>query len=232
MSVTVANQKVEPVSATFGEDIMQSENITCVADVSSSLNNKYFNFYTPGGVHHYVWFNVAAAGTDPAVSGATANVVALSANATAAAVATASAAVMTAITGFDCTADGAVLTLVGTVAGYAKASHEGAAASGFTFEVNYYGDTALDLGAIDGDVVPTKETTYVDVMSHQTGANILSQISTGMTMSLPLVIKETAVTQLRKLLATGEGDTLSPDGTGVSSTEVQGWVIAVSINKL
>ncbi len=223
MSVTVENQIVEPVNAIFGEDIMQSENITCVADVASSLNNKYFLFYTTGGVKHYAWYNVAAAGTDPAVSGGTAHVVALSANDSASAVATATAAILTAVTGFDCTADGAVLTLVATAAGYAKPAHEGAAATGFTFEVNFYGDSAIDLGAIDGDVVPAKETSYLDVTAHQTGTNVLSHISTGMSLNLPLVLKETSTSQLRKIMATGEGDVLIPDGTGVSSTEVFGW---------
>jgi len=222
MAVTVENQIVEPVNVIFGEDIMQSENITCVADVSSSLNNKYFNFYTPGGVHHYAWFDTGA-GVDPAVPGSTGHQVAISANNTAAQVATAAAAILTAVTGFDCTADGAVLNLVGTVAGYAKPSHEGAAATGFTFEVNYYGDIAIDLGAIDGDVAPAKETGYVDVTSHQTGSNVLSHISTGMSWNLPLVLKETSTSQLRKIMATGEGDVLIPDGTGVSSTEVFGW---------
>ena len=223
MAITVGNQKVEPMSATFGEDIMQSENITCVADVASSLNSKYFLFYTPGGVKHYAWFDVNSAGSDPAVSGGTGHEIDIGVAATASAVATAAAAVLTAVTGFDCTADGAVLTLVGTTAGYAKPAHEGAAATGFTFEVNYYGDTAVDLGAVDGDIVPAKEQTYVDVTAHQTGTNVLSQISTGITMNLPLVLRETAVSQLRKIMATGEGDVLIPDGTGVSSTEVFGW---------
>ena len=222
MAITVANQKVEPVSATFGESIMQSEQVTCVADVSSSLNNKYWLVYNAAGTKFYVWYNVGGAGSDPAVSGGTAAAVALTANDTATAVATATAAVVTALTGLDCTSDGAVLTVVNTSAGYAKPSHEGAAASGFTFEVNYYGDVAVDLGAIDGDVVPAKENNYVDITSHQTGTNILSQISTGLTMSLPLVLKETAVSQLRKMID-GEGDSLIPDGTGVSSTEVLGW---------
>jgi hypothetical protein len=40
--------------------------ITCVADVSGSLNSKYFKLPLPfpnGGA--YVWFNVNSAGIDP-----------------------------------------------------------------------------------------------------------------------------------------------------------------------
>ena len=220
---TVANQKVEPMTVTFGEDVLQSENITCVADVASSLNSKYFLFYTPGGVKHYAWYDVNSAGTDPAVSGGTAHEINLGVADSAAAVATATAAVLTAVTGFDCTADGAVLTLVGTVAGYAKPAHDGAAACGFTFEVNNYGDTAVDLGFTDGDIEISHEENYVDVTSHQTGTQVLSAIHTGNTMSVSVSLKETAVSQLRKILATAEGDAMIPDGTGVSSTEVLGY---------
>lgn len=222
MAGSVANQKVEPVQATFGEDIMQNELITCVADSSSSLNNKYFLFYTTGGTKHYAWFNVGGAGSDPAVSGGTANAVAISANASATTVATALAAVLTAVSGFDATSDGAVVTLVATTAGYAKPVHEGAAATGFTFETVKYGDVAVDLGYIDGDIEISNEVSYVDLTSHQSGSEVLGHISTGGNQSITLNLKETAVSQLRKVML-GEGDSLIPDGTGVSSTEVFGW---------
>lgn len=222
MAGSVSNEKVEPVTATWGESIMQSERITCVADVASSLNSKYFLFYTTGGVKHYIWYDVNSAGTDPAVSGGTAHEVNLGVGDTAAAVATATQAVLDAVTGFDCSVDGAVLTLTATTAGYAKPAHEGAAATGFTFEVNYYGDTAVDLGFIDGDIEVTNEVNYVDLTAHQTGSEILGHISTGGNQSITLNLKETAVSQLRKVIL-GEGDSLIPDGTGVSSTEVFGW---------
>jgi len=223
MAGNVLNQKVEPMMATYGESIMQSENITCVADVSSSLNNKYWLIYNAAGTKFYVWYNVASGGSDPLVSGGTAAPVAISANATATAVATATAAVVTALTGLDCTSDGAVCTAVNTSAGYAKPAHEGAAATGFTFEVNYYGDSAVDLGYVDGDIEVTHEGQYVDLTAHQTGTMVLGHIGTGLTAGLTLNLKETAVTQLRKAIATGEGDSLIPDGTGVSGTEVIGW---------
>lgn len=222
MAGSVANEKVEPMSATFGESVMQVESITCVADASSSLNNKYFCFYTTGGTKNYAWFNVGGAGSDPAVSGGTANAVAISANATATAVATALAAVLTAVSGFDATSDGAVVTLTATTAGYAKPAHEGAAATGFTFETTTYGDTALDLGYTDGDISISSEFNYVDLTAHQTGTEVTGQIQTGSTQSITLSLKETAVSQLRKMFI-HEGDSLIPDGTGVSGTEVFGW---------
>lgn len=223
MAGSVGNQKVEPMQVTFGESVMQSENITVVADVASSLNNKYFVFYEPAGTKHYVWFDVNSAGADPAVSGGTAHEVNLGVADSAAAVATACAAVMTAISGFDCTADGAVLTLVNTTAGYCKAAHDGAAPTAFSFEVNYYGDVAVDLGYTDGDIELGHEESMVDLTSHQTGTQVLGHIATGNSLSLSLSLKESAVSQLRKIIATGEGDSMIPDGTGVSSTEVFGF---------
>lgn len=219
---TVANQKVEPVNVTWGEDVMQQEKITCVADVAASLNSKYFVFYTTGGTKNYAWFDVASGGADPTLAGATGHEVDISSGASASAVASALQAVLTAVSGFDATVDGAVVTLTATSAGYAKPAHDGAAATGFTFEVDYYGDTATDLGFCDGNIEPNHEENYVDVTSHQTGFQILSQIHTGNTMSITINLKETTVNQIRKILLS-EGDSLIPDGTGASATEVMGY---------
>lgn len=219
---TVSNIKVEPVNVSFGEDVMQVEKITCVADVASSLNSKYFVFYTTGGTKNYAWFDVNSAGTDPAVSGGTGYEVNLGVADSATAVATALAAVLTGVAGFDATSDGAVVTLTATTAGYAKPAHEGAAATGFTFETSVYGDVAVDLGFCDGNIEYSHEENYVDVTSHQTGSQIMSQIHTGNVVGISLSLKETAVSQLRKII-TAEGNTLIPDGTGVSGVEVMGY---------
>ena len=220
---TVANQKIEPMEVTFGEDVIQSELITCVADVSSSLNSQYFVFYAVNGTRHYAWYDVAGGGTDPSLPGATGHSVAIAVNATAAQVASASQAILDVITGFDCSVDGAVLNLIRTGPGYAKPSHDGAADTGFTFEVVNYGDTAVDLGFCDGDIEIGHEENYVDLTSHQTGTQILGNISTGNTMTVTVNLKETAVNQLRKIMATGEGDVIIPKGTGAGATEVLGY---------
>lgn len=219
---TVANIKVEPVNAQWGEDVMQVEKITCVADVSSSLNSKYFNFYTTGGVHHYAWFDVGSAGTDPTISGATGHEVDISANATANEVASALQAILDAVTGFDASVSASEVTLTATTAGYAKPAHEGAAATGFSFSTDVYGDAAVDLGYCDGNIEATHEEQYVDVTAHQTGTQVLSQIHTGNSVTVTLNLKESTINQIRKIL-TAEGNTLIPDGTGLTSSEVMGY---------
>lgn len=220
---TVSNMRIEPMGVTFGEDVMQKEKITCIADVSSSLNSQFFVFYEPAGTKRYCWFNVGGSGVDPAVSGATGHVVAISANASAATVASAVQAVLDIVAGFDCSVDGAVLTLTRTAAGSCKPIHDGAADTGFAFEVLVYGDTAVDLGFSDGDIEVTKEENYVALTSHQTGTVELSHISTGAIVTITVNVKETAFSQLRKLIGTGEGDVMLPKGTGAGATEVIGW---------
>lgn len=223
MSGNVNNQRIEAVKATFGEDVMQSETITCIADVAASLNSQYFVFYEPSGTKRYCWYNVGGTGVDPALSGATGSSVAISSGATAAAVASATQAVLDIISGFDCSVSGEVLTLVRTVKGYCKPSHDGAADTGFSFSVNYYGDEAIDLGCIDGDIEVSHEENYIDLTCHSSGTQVLGNISTGSTVSITLSLKETTIAQLRRIIGTGEGDIALPEGTGAGATEVFGW---------
>lgn len=222
MAQTLSNIKIEPVKITYGEDVMQTEEITCVADSAGSLNNKYFVFYTTGGVKHYIWLNINSAGTDPALSGATGHEVTAATGASATTIATAIADVATAVTGFDATSDGAVVTLVATTAGYAKPAHEGAAATGFTFKTIKYGDVAAELGFCDGDIGLSMESKMIDVTSHQTGDDIITAINTGNNVSITATLKEVSVAQLRKMFI-ANGDSMIPSGTGASSTEVFGW---------
>lgn len=55
--------------------------ITTIADVSGSLNNKYFLINGADGDNWYVWYNVNSAGTDPMLPGRTGIEVPLATNA-------------------------------------------------------------------------------------------------------------------------------------------------------
>lgn len=223
MAISTQNIKIEPCKVLFGEDVMQRELITCVADVAGSLNNKYYLFYTPAGAKHYVWLNVNSAGTDPAVSGGTAHEVAVATAATAAVVAAAIAAVVGAVAGFDATSDGAVVTVDHTTAGQAMPATDGAAPTAFSFEVYRYGDVEEDLGATDGELEVSLESNDVEVTSHQTGSEILDHINTGSNVGISVTIKETSVSQFRKVFL-GRGDMTMPKGTGVTPAAlVMGW---------
>ena len=222
MAADRLNIKIEPVVVNWGESVMQIQTITCVADVASSLNSKYFVFYDAAGAKHYAWFDVNSAGTDPAVSGATGHEINLGVGDSASAVATAAAAVLTLATGFDCTASSNVLTLTATVAGRAKPAHDGAAPTAFTFVVDVYGDVAADVGYTDGAIEMTFEQNLVDIVANQTGSEILSHINTGNNLSVTVTFKETSYNQLRKIFG-DMADAHMPAGTGASATEGFGF---------
>ena len=113
--MAIQNISVRPMQVYLGEDIAQVQSITCVADVTSSLQNKYFLFHDAAGAKRYAWFNVATLGVDTApLGGWTVHAVAISANDTASAVATALAAVLTAVTGFDAAVSGYTVTFTHT----------------------------------------------------------------------------------------------------------------------
>jgi hypothetical protein len=221
MSQTVANIKVEPMKVTIGEDLYQSWKITTIADVAGSLNNQYFVFYEPSGTKHYCWFNINSAGSDPAIASGTAHAVTGVTSATAAALASSISTVVDAVSGFDATVSGNVVTVTHTAVGYAKPVHDGAADTGFTFEVLNYGDSASEVGFTDGDIEVKIEYKDVEVTAHQTGTEVLSHINTGSNISVSLSLKETTVSQLRYALL-GRGDSTIPESTGVSATEVFG----------
>ncbi len=67
--------------------------MTCAADVTGSKNSTYWTFYTAGNLRgYYVWYNINAAGVDPAVTGLTGIEVAGATSASAATLATATIA--------------------------------------------------------------------------------------------------------------------------------------------
>lgn len=47
--------------------VAEVTDITTVADIAGSLNNKYFYIYSPNA-DYYVWFNVSGSGTDPEIA--------------------------------------------------------------------------------------------------------------------------------------------------------------------
>lgn len=145
IQATVANQTGTDEGAYltgFSTGLKEKQNITAVADVAGSLNNKYFYINEPGaGVGAYVWFNVNGAGVDPGPFGTrTAVPVAIATGASAATVAAAVAVAINALTGrFTATAVGAIVTVYNVVSGTTAAATD-AGATGFTFTVIIAGD--------------------------------------------------------------------------------------------
>lgn len=131
-SVPYLYMRVKADNAAAGE-----QDITCVADVASSLNDTYFLLNSPnGGVEYYVWFNVDSAGTDPMIADKTGVEVAISEDDDADTVAAAVDAAIDALSEFTSSATNAVVSVTNAAAGnFLPASDSVDAPTGFNFEV-------------------------------------------------------------------------------------------------
>lgn len=223
MSCESLSIRIEPMDAYW--QLEQQTKIQCVADVSSSLNNKYFLFSNAKNLtKYYVWFDVGNTGVDPAVAGRTGIEVDIAANASASAVATALAADLLAITGIRGEVDGddpTVVYLTNVAVGESETVIDGAAPTGFTFTQCQKGRDVY-LGAIDGEFSMTREVEFEDVTSHQTGVTPVTRLFKGMNASVELTLIETDTTKIKNLMDDGSFGTNTP----VSGTEVLGLGLA------
>jgi hypothetical protein len=200
----IQNISVRPHYVYLGSDIAQVQNITCIADVASSLNNKYFLFHAVGGVKHYAWFSTGA-GVDPAPAGGwTGHEVTIAANASASAVATALQLVLTAVTGFDATVSGFVVTLTNTAVGYAQPAIDSALATktGFAFKVTTLGQIEKSAGCLKGDIELTGFSQQkIEITCHASGTTIKDERITGYDKpELNIVLQETDKTSLQEIM--------------------------------
>lgn len=219
---TVANVKIEPMNVTWGTDTAQVATIACAADVADSLDGTYFFIYTAlNATKYHVWFNTSGgSATDPNPGGSTAVEVALTTGATASAVATAVAAALDALAGFSASASSSTVTVTNAASGYSTAPHDGGDATSFTFAVTTEGDTAADVGFLDGNIELSVEDAYADITAHQSGGDILARIMTAKNVSMSFTLKETSTSQLRKVVLASGGASFTPAGAG--ATEVFG----------
>lgn len=102
--------------------------VTTAADVSGSLNNKYFLFSEVDGLDYYVWFNINSAGVDPAVAGRTGIQVTGATNVSAATLAAAIETAVEAATTVEITTVSNLCTAVQVAAGHTTAASAGTSA--------------------------------------------------------------------------------------------------------
>lgn len=155
--------------------------ITAVADVAGSLNNKFFHIFSANNAVAYtVWFNVSSGGTAPLVQtlGSVLVEIAISTNDSATTIATALQTVLDALSDFDCivsSPDPAAIVLTNGANGTARAAQDPnkntktppASATGFGF--------VLATPGADGIATPSGVTlvqvigTVADVKAIQNG---------------------------------------------------------------
>lgn len=217
MAGTAGEIRIEPVDVTWS--IEEQWKVTTRADSSSDLNNDYFTLSSAGNTAatHYVWYNVGAAGVDPAPAGLTEIEVAISADATASAVATATQAAVDADAAFTASVSGSDVTITNAAVGESAGAAEGVGTS-FTFTQCQRG-VNLDLGLLEGDVEVSFEQTTTEVTAHQTGTTLLADLRSGASVSVSLTIKESKKDTWKELFVASAGGTRTPSG----GTEIFGW---------
>lgn len=139
-----------------GENKYQVQTITCVADVSDSLNSKYFFIYgDEDALKYYVWYDTGA-GVDPLITGYTGVQVVISTNDTATAVATATATQLNLLAEFSASSNLAEVAVTNATYGWNSPAAEGLG-TGFTFEVDTQGEaqdsdsTYINIYSVEGD---------------------------------------------------------------------------------
>ncbi len=142
-------------------DKRETTEVTCVADVASSLNDTYFTFFSgANATKYYVWNNIADAGTDPAVAAATGIEVAEAADATADEIALATRTAVALVADADVIVTGATdkCIIQNKLAGVATNAANGAAAAspGYSYSVTNAGAA---VGASEFQIGTTDATT-------------------------------------------------------------------------
>lgn len=188
----------------LGKDRVQKFCVFTKADVSSSLQNKYFVVHEPvTQAKHYFWFNVATLGVDPAVPNATGHAVAIAADASASAVATALSAIMDALAFLESTAMGNEVEVEMVDEGYAYEARDAqlsANRTGFRINVTQFGSLQVDLGSTNGDIEFTVEEQTKEIKSPQTGDFVIGEIRRGATVEASFELKDTSIESIRRCM--------------------------------
>lgn len=139
-------------TAVANPEAYEVQDVTIAADTAGSRNNTWWKFYTAGDAQgYYVWYNINAAGTDPAVAGLTGIEVAGATGATATTLGGASR------TAIAASAAGAYVTVTGATShviltnkqpGACTAAANGTASAGASFSITSTGSFGYASGLV------------------------------------------------------------------------------------
>lgn len=137
-------QVATEVESAIGAGIAEITEVVCIADVSGSLNNKYFFLNSADDItEYYVWFNVSGGGTDPMIPAKTGIEVTIATNDNANAVATALASDINSAAGADFTAADVLgtVTITNDAGGAATDAADAVSpnSTGFSFNITQQG---------------------------------------------------------------------------------------------
>jgi hypothetical protein len=217
------NVQIKPHQVFLGKDQVQVQTIK--TQPGTLLGGKYFLFHDSAGAKRYAWLDTGSS-VDPAPAGGwSGHVVAVLVGDTATQIATKIAAVLTAVSGFDATSSGDVITLTATAVGYAQPARDsvGASATNFAFKVSSLGSVERVIGCVQGDLeISGFEQTKVEVKCHDTGATVQKEIISGYTNPvLSMTLQETDKESIKKVLIDSGMTSFTP--VGADSVEVYGY---------
>ena len=211
---SAVNVKIEPMSVTY--EIEEQWCIKTVADVSESLDAKYFTMYTAAGSGFYVWCDIGAA-ADPAPAGLTGIAATISANATAAQVATAIQTAVDANVNFQATVSDDEVIITHVAEGDVTSTSD--VDTGFTFTQLQEGGE-LVLGLTQGDMTITFNESLKTITAHQTGLTPLLDLRQGVSVeNISIAMLESDIDKLKQIFSKHAGGSHTPSG----GTELYGW---------
>lgn len=221
--MAIQNVSIKPMYVYLGADLEQVQTITCIP--GTTLGGKYFLFHDSAGAKHYAWFNTGAS-TDPAPAGGwTENEIAILTTDTATEVATKLATALGAVTGFDATSSGAVVTLTATANGYAQPARDGelTGATGFAFKVTQIGSVERSAGCIQGNIeLSGFEQDKVEVTCHASGTTVKAELVSGYQKpTMAFTLQETDKESIKKVFIDYGMFSFTP--VGADQVEVFGY---------
>ena len=148
--------------------------VTTKADISKSLNGKYFLIYSPSS-SYYVWYNILGTAADPLITGKISVEVAISENDSANTVATKTVSVINTIQDFSATANNNIISITNRITGNAIAPSAGT--STFTVATITAGldpDDGIEYLEVYGKKAgPVSKSTYYTITGIVTGDELV-----------------------------------------------------------
>lgn len=189
----------------LGSDRVQKFCIFTKADVSDSLDGKYFIVHEPvSQAKHYFWFSTSGgSAVDPAVPNATGHEVSVNTDDSKNAVATALQAVMNPLAWMNASVTGNELECEMAADGYAYEARDAldpTKKTGFSITVSQFGSVATDLGGTNGDITFTVTEQTKEIKAPQTGDFVLAEIRRGASVSASFELKDSSVESIRRAL--------------------------------
>jgi len=201
--------RVEAANAYFGR--RQKTCIDLETATPAGLDGTYF-LLSDLNTDYYVWFDLDAGSTDPAVAGRTGVEVSITTGDNVATMAAALKAALDALTDkfYSAVELGGCVCIEVFALGLAKNdSLDGD--TGLPVTQTTIGSYSF-LGCLAEDFEFAPETSEVDITCHQEGETPLDKIVTGMTMEIELGLLDTSKERLKELIGQGIGQTYTPSG--------------------